>query len=817
MRKFSIEGAVFRALHEAVADKFRKQHPGFSAPDYQLYGYNQEQEDKASIRKAILRKYEEAGQPLPAELERSGGGASYNGKYLRDALKVKLEKSKSSIIDISEAYLQTYLFYLDTDLEGFLEYASREGLASPAAVAAQHRLLGKAAAPYKAPIHEVGLRCYYYSRSAHATESFVLELKGNNARIREAPSGKSYEGVIDQYKKATYNQSVTLVSNKNENVKAEVHLVFSGRAPLCERWFSTGYIAMLSDVEFFSGALIAENDCADQALERAAEAWGSRPVSLDGPEVEQFLGQVASAAEELAKSKGLPLPARPSLYTREMAQALRNDWPQARIQPEALAGWLREAKQREYTAYLEEKKVKTRHAPLNSYGAFREALLRRDPAYQATAQMKAAIAGNYLMLTTFREGEEALGMEQMAVSLRQDGRFTCRTADEGVFQGVYQIQQQRILEVQLKKVDGPSNYFLVLEVPKDIKHADEGSRVLYGIAGGLSKDMKPRADKVLLCRQTGREGARPAFYPAGAYQPVVEQLKNQAPDIQRFFSLTAKDHYLQGSNILFSYLINLPVPQGLGEIQGAYEYYRLNIGGDTLKKCPFEIREKGAVALFRDGLQAKGRAVRYGRRVFLFFYGNGPQGIEGCLAMRVLDKEGQCTEGLLTSFSDADEPFGDTLLIRRLGSEAQSPYRSLRLNSPQLREGAAGAPGAAVLARDLLLGKPNFLFLPEEELEQVRDLQERPAPDWLKGRLRQRYCQELVLAMLGQRPGQLKQAAARAIAQSGLDAEALASAIQEYYPQLSGAQTGLIREQLQAAGEAAEHYPGGPAGYRMRP
>ncbi len=810
MKKIALEASVFKVLHDEVVRKFKADNPGYAEPEYQLYGYNQEKAAVNSIRKAILNKYEVEGKKLPKELE------NYNGKYLRDALKVKLAKSGQTFIEVRASYLYSYLFYLETNLAEFVEKAASKNQISREDLVAQRRLMQLPNQPQSS--HNQGpnaaFRCYYYSKINRAVNWFTLRIEGQKAFINNAISGKRYEGAIDQYKENKCNQSITLFSEKSENIKVEVHVVLSGQKPIHHRWFSTGYMSMVSDIEYYSGVLIAEHFIARDALRKMEEA-------SPGPEthsytLSHFWKDLEAKEMQLLSANELNTIFTSHFFSPSDKVLLEQLWEsknQQNSSPAKIARWISNQKLINYNFFLEQKAITVPHTNLSSYFELIAEMKKNRPDFQSNQQLRIALEGKYFMFTTYREHEDSKGIEQMTVELTKEGKFNCESPDKGKFHGIYHIYQQRILQVHLKKVDGPSNYNLVFEIPRDLNQNSRKPIMLWGIGSGLSKDMLPRGDKLLLCRKHSNNlQFMPVYYDLQNQKNAPALLDEHYPGFHTFFSLNARDNYLQGSNILFSYLVNLPVPDDMNEVAGDYVYYRMNFDKSALKKYTFSVKQNGVVQLSRHNAQMKGHAFKYGQRVFLFFHGNSGYGIDGFLIMNTLHDAREFTQGMLTSFSQADEPFSDLLVIQRVRQqESDKPrYQTINLNadaSPQVR-GYLKDKGFQI-ALKLLKSKPTTIFQTQKGASFLRDPFTTQSREELDRQLLNRLSGELVIRFLTEDHEAFALTIKQAKTKLSLDIDQLALHLFDRYRKLTPDQRKEIKNWIEKACERTTQSSGG--------
>ena len=665
--KVRIQTAVFKTIHNQIIAKFQTEHPDQNLPEYKLYGFapqskGQEHKNEISIRSEFIKTYETNGITPPQSLK-SEHKWKLNGKFLRDAYKIKAN-TQNPFITINADYLNTFLLYLGyKDLESYNRFLQVENIVPQERTPVER--------PDSLSDHAIYFSGYaYIGNNIDQITPFELILNGTIVEVPKSPYyGRRYKGKIDQpdLDNLHLHSSITLSSQDDLDTRHELKLILLGNTPLKRRSFAVGYYIVISNAETRMGPFILENRIVNEYLNPDIPEDGVA-LGTHAPLNTQSLLKMIFENEITQSDSNLPL--LQSSIPRTFFDFLKTNW-NLNFTKKKIIATFHEWKKAQFTQFLNNQHYNLDNyleGTSNNFGPFLDNVY---PGWRNNQNLLEKIAGHYAMYIGCWEpnsitGEKEKKIELLRSVLTKNGKVQCLANGEREFKGSIEIYEQRILQFKLQKVDGNSNYLVILRIPDVIHDKEQDDYTFTGIFGGISTGLKPRADKALLRKIPDNDIKNPKYTPRfidGTESGIIEELKNSISGFEQFFSLESeKDRYLQGSNLFFSNILNLPPSnKDIKEAAGTYYLYRLNFHNKVIKRYPVTISPSGKTIFIRGNLSIEGKAFLLHDQVVIHFFQKGLY--EGMLNFPMITAPNNRKEGILTSNSHSNNPFSNKVLV----------------------------------------------------------------------------------------------------------------------------------------------------------
>lgn len=686
-KKVQIETAVFKILHDQIIAKFRSSHPDKILPEYKLYGYaaggEKHPEEEISIRSELIKTYENSNRIPPSSLKNQNKW-KINGKFLRDAYKIKAD-TDDPVININGDYLEAFLLYLGfADLETYRKHLVKENILATTLPSATSK---------EKQNNKVKFKGYtYVGLDIDRVISFDMILKDGEVKIPKSPYyERCYSGKVDESPDnygLNLHSSLTLYSSDHANSKYELKFILSGNAPLNERLFATGYYVVISNTETCTGPFIIENQMVNDLLNPENASTEELHISESPVNIDSFLNLVFGKALS-SQNKEAYLALHASI-PRNFLEFMRAKWNPLFSRRELLEKYL-DWKKSQFFRYLNNQHFCMDNYLESTHHAFGSFLENVHPGWKNNQQLLKNIAGDYAMFIGCWEPNPITGAKEKKIELirfvlTREGKVSCKTNGDRLFKGTIEIFEQRLMQFRLKKVDGNSNYLVILKIP-DVIHDKEATNYTFtGIFGGISMGLKPRADKALLQRidlsdKNAEEKYKPRFIDY-TKTDIVNNLIKDIPGFKDFFSLRSEnDRFLQGSNLFFSNLLELPDSvEDIIKVAGVYDLYRLNMHNKVIKRYPIRIGKDGDATFIRGNSSMEGKAFLINKQVIVHFFTAGA----GILTFPVFSGSDKYKEGILTSNSHTNTPFANkVVLVKTTDDKVENHfYKKLIMDDP---------------------------------------------------------------------------------------------------------------------------------------
>lgn len=702
---------LFNFLHQFIIDTFLHQHPG-DYPEYALYGYNDEKEEVPSIRKAMIHAFEKQQLGIPKSLRKKEGGLEkiyISGKYLRD----KFKSPEEAYIEIHKDYLDVYLLYIGFEnLKSFEQHLLKEGYIE----SLQQTATSLADTP-------LSFNCYYYNKKDSNVRYFRFHLSGSNLKIDRSPGRYKYVGVAKAESNPDKKNLCFYLTTQDGYANSEFALIINSAKPLAECMIATGHYY---ETDGSSGSLIIEKGSINQVVEQIKNLpWSQKESHFYEEQFEQLQHDLGAENWKTIE------PFFSRIIRRQLKHKFLNHKINSNLQ---LSNEITRIKDAFYSRLLYRKQIRHKRTHLHDFNALEEHLNIQKPGWENNQYIQSFLANKYVAYVAGWKkdefGTKIRYIEQVRIDLHENGSALMAASDAGTFKGYYNIVDQRIAMIRLKKLGSDACYYLILSIPKGIENStapDNSEVIITGVMGGISTEYLPRAEKVLLRNLSDSEVKEvyPRFYIMNHQSDSFAELRPIYKHLKRFFSLKSDDGYFKDGNFTFSNILNLPEWDELNDLAGNFYYYRVNQKENAVRRYPMRISQNGDVSITRKDFSMKGKAHLYKERVIVHLFDNGQKGYDGTLFFQFPKTHPDQMKGIMLSASNQDECFSNLVWIRRAAPNEDLQYLPLRLDDhPKKIEAVNEEDPHFIKATYLHFCQPSAILTDEIELLAIHQKKE---------------------------------------------------------------------------------------------
>ena len=704
---------LFNFLHQFIIDTFLQQHPG-DYPEYALYGYNDEKKEVPSIRKAMIHTFEKQQVNIPKSLRKKENGVDkiyISGKYLRD----KFKSPEEADIEIHKDYLDVYLLYIGFEqLKDFEQHLLKEGFIES--------LEQTATTPVDTPL---SFNCYYFNKKGSNVRHFKLHLSGPSIKIDRSPAKYKYVGVIKPESNPDKKNLCFYLTTQDAYANSEFALIINSAKPLAECIIATGHYY---ETDGSSGSLIIEKGKINQVVEQIKNLpWLDKESYF-------YEEQFALLQNDLGTDNWKTIE---PFFSRIIRRQLKHKFLNRKITSNLqLSNEITRIKEAFYSRLLYRKQINHKRTHLHDYAALEEHLNVQNPGWENNQYIQSFLANKYVAYVAGWKrdefGTKTRYIEQVRIDLHENGSALMAASDAGTFKGYYNIVDQRIAMIRLKKVGSDACYYLILSIPKGTENSTEPENnelIITGVMGGISTEYLPRAEKVLLHKLSDSEVKEvyPRFYIMDHQTDALAELRPKPiyKHLRRFFSLQSDDGYFKDGNFIFSNILNLPEWDEIGELAGNFYYYRVNQIENAVRRYPMRISPNGDVSITRKDFSMKGKVHLYKERAIVHLFDNGQKGYDGTLFFQFPKSHPDQMKGIMLSASNQDECFSNLVWIRRADANEELQYLPLRFDDhPKTIEEINSKDPHFIKATYLHFCQPSAILTDELELLAIHQKKE---------------------------------------------------------------------------------------------
>lgn len=707
--KKKIQRDIFIALHDAIISKFKAENPNHSSRSYLFYGYNDfENQGVITLRDAIIDKYrsqEKCKELLKYFRKDEKGKIIYNGKYLWDARFVRLEKE--SIITINRGYLESWLFYLDTNWDAFVKKTNDLKIL---------HLKNKFDETYisrNTNGKSIKLRCFYHSQSNGKMEDFILEIfEHQRVQIEKAPSGRFYSGKLFD---TEHNRRFNLISNEGKLSSSYLSIILKNNdKDWLDDSLSIGYFACFSDGETIAGALVMEKeieiqhpDCLIDLSDIHTKVGLARKQELVYDELTKPI--IEHNDEKNTRNHIQENPQLKDLCSLIDDRFIRNQYEvihrknnekvkkeNRKITRSQLLDLLLDVKKSYLELYLKKKYLYTSHGDFKSYEQFANHISIHNKGWMANQDILKAISGYYVAFVprirkrNHQNEDSRKIIEQCLFKFGSDGKLICHSIGAGDYEGTVDIRNQSMAHLNMNINDGDSLYHITFEIPlhkipSKARNNDENKEnsfdlIFKGVYSGVNRRNTPVSNKIYFKEISVQQYVDESFQPCyiekddESSQNEISRIisKENYPGFKQFFSINSSDNFSEGGNIFFDNIISYSnESESLNNLRGIYEIFRCSNSTskmDCIKKLPLEIKPNGTAIIKHRHQSIYGKVLLYGKRLVLQFFNNGHRNFDLTILIPLFIEKNNTVnflEGIILSASEYDEPYSCEVTIFR--------------------------------------------------------------------------------------------------------------------------------------------------------
>lgn len=706
--KKKIQRDIFIALHDAIISKFKAENPDHSPRSYLFYGYNDfENQGVITLRDAIIDKYrrqKKLDELLKYFRKNGENKIIYNGKYLWDARFIRLDKEP--IITINRGYLESWLFYLDTDWDAFVQETNALKILN---------LKNEFNESYVKKItngKSVKLRCFFHNPRNGKMDDFILEiLEHQRVEIKNAPSGRSYTGKLFD---TEHNRRFNLISNEGKLSSSYLSIILKNNdKDWLDDSLSIGYFACFSEIETIAGALVLEKEIEINDLDLDSTINLEKIESQVGLARKQefIFTQLTQKNEEdeeddektetnnlsQNKIKNNQLKDLCNLvddrFIRNKYELLHGGKTKIFTKKDLLNSLL-DVKKSYLELYLKSKHLHTTHGDFKSYEQFANHICVHNKGWKANRDILKTISGYYVAYVPRirkqhdKNNDSRKIIERCLFKFGSDGKLVCHSIGAGDYEGTIDIRNQSMAHLNMKINDGDSLYHITFEIPLhkipsearyNNQNKEENYNLIFrGVYSGVNRRNSPVSNKIYFKEISVKEYVSPNFQPKYIEkntiqgQAEIDNIISDYPDFKQFFSINSIDNFSEGGNIFFDNIISYSnESESLEDLTGIYEIFRCSNSTskmDCIKKFPLEIKSNGTTIIKHRHQSIYGKVLVYGKRLVLQFFNNGHKNFDLTILIPLFETQEtkiNFLEGIILSASEYDEPYSCEVTIFR--------------------------------------------------------------------------------------------------------------------------------------------------------